>query len=202
MSHKRHRRRRGSVVVYGLLALAIAFPFLALTIDLGRIAVARAELQNAADAAALAGAKALRDGQDAANTAAKTFGELNTVNGSNYAAITSADDIEIGRWNKSTRTLQTLSGAALANANAVRVTCRIDAERANELPLFFAPLFGEELTELEATAVACANYSFCSKIVGLYSFGQSGESYTLQLRLFGWNLQSRNGNPKRDGLHK
>jgi hypothetical protein len=179
MSLRNHRRRRGSVVVYGLLALAIAFPFLALTIDLGRIAVARAELQNAADAAALAGAKALRDGQDAANTAAEIFGELNSVNGAN-AEIVTANDVEIGRWNKSTRAFQTLSGAALTNgnANAVRATCRINTERGNELPLFFAPLFGEDLTELEATAVACADNPFCSKIIGRDAFSQSGTSYT------------------------
>lgn len=199
MSLRNHRRRRGSVVVYGLLALAIAFPFLALTIDLGRIAVARAELQNAADAAALAGAKALRDGENAANTAATTFGERNTVNGSN-AELTASDDIEIGRWDKSSRTFQTLSGADLVNANAVRVTCRINEERGNDLPLFFAPLFGREITELEATAVATVDNAsqFCSKIIGLNRFTMSGtcstDSYDSSNGSYNSSSAGQNGN--------
>lgn len=177
MSKQQHRRR-GSVVVYALLAMGISFPFLALAIDLGRIAVVRAELQNAADAAALAGASVLRNGQSASQTAAETFGEYNSVNRNNAEILTS--DIEIGRWNSSTRTFNTLNSSVMVNANAVRVTVQINTARNNELPLFFAPLFGRDFTELEATAVAAVDNAsqMCAKIVGLNRVTMSGSSHT------------------------
>lgn len=53
------QRQRGAVaILFGIVALVL-FGFMALVIDLGRMYVTRTELQNAADAAALAGAKKL-----------------------------------------------------------------------------------------------------------------------------------------------
>ncbi|WP_009909549.1 pilus assembly protein TadG-related protein, partial [Burkholderia thailandensis] len=53
------RRERGSVVLWFLLFLPVLLLFGAFAIDLPRVATARNELQNAADAAALAGAASL-----------------------------------------------------------------------------------------------------------------------------------------------
>ena len=52
-------RQSGAVMIVFGLSLAILIGFLALVVDLGRTYVVRTELQNAADAAALAGAKDL-----------------------------------------------------------------------------------------------------------------------------------------------
>jgi Flp pilus assembly protein TadG len=53
------RRQRGAVMIVFALSMVALFGFMALVIDLGRVYVVRTELQNAADAAALAGAKEL-----------------------------------------------------------------------------------------------------------------------------------------------
>jgi Flp pilus assembly protein TadG len=53
------QRRRGAVAITFALSLLVLFGFMALVFDLGRTYVVRTELQNAADAAALSGAKDL-----------------------------------------------------------------------------------------------------------------------------------------------
>jgi hypothetical protein len=53
------QRQRGAVAITFALSLLVLFGFMALVFDLGRTYVVRTELQNAADAAALAGAKDL-----------------------------------------------------------------------------------------------------------------------------------------------
>ncbi|MBS1170254.1 MAG: hypothetical protein H6R01_1172 [Burkholderiaceae bacterium] len=52
-------KQRGAIIIVFTLSMLVLFGFMALVIDLGRIYVVRSELQNAADAAALAGAKDL-----------------------------------------------------------------------------------------------------------------------------------------------
>jgi len=53
------QRQRGAVAIMFAISLLVLFGFMALVFDLGRTYVVRTELQNAADAAALAGAKEL-----------------------------------------------------------------------------------------------------------------------------------------------
>ncbi len=59
MRGHRKSNRRGAVLVLFLLCLISLFAFLALAIDLGMVAVARTQCQDAADAAAMAGARTL-----------------------------------------------------------------------------------------------------------------------------------------------
>ena len=58
-SRPNSQRQRGAVMILFALSLTVLLGFMALVIDLGRTYVVRTELQNAADAAALAGAKDL-----------------------------------------------------------------------------------------------------------------------------------------------
>ncbi len=53
------RRQRGSVVLLSVLLLPVLLGFTALAVDISRVQLAKQELQNAADAAALAGAAML-----------------------------------------------------------------------------------------------------------------------------------------------
>ena len=52
-------RRRGAVVAFALVMMIVLVGFASLTLDVGAIYNTRADLQNAADAAALAGASVL-----------------------------------------------------------------------------------------------------------------------------------------------
>ena len=57
--HGRAQRRRGTALVLFVVCLIPLFAFVALAIDLGLVMFAQTQLSNAADAAALAGARAL-----------------------------------------------------------------------------------------------------------------------------------------------
>ncbi|PKO62181.1 MAG: hypothetical protein CVU24_05230 [Betaproteobacteria bacterium HGW-Betaproteobacteria-18] len=66
------QRQRGAVAITFALSLLVLFGFMALVFDLGRTYVVRTELQNAADAAALAGAKDLNQKLTGITTAIAT----------------------------------------------------------------------------------------------------------------------------------
>jgi Flp pilus assembly protein TadG len=88
------RRQRGSVAILFGVTIFLLFGFMALVIDLGRTYVVRTELQNAADAAALAGAKDLnhtRAGVESAVAHAIAIAAQNSYKFSLPVSITGAD---------------------------------------------------------------------------------------------------------------
>ena len=76
------------------------FAFLAFAIDLGYIMMAKSELQNAADSAALACAGTMGISQSTGVETAKTFATENTI-GKRHVQLTDSD-ITYGTWNKTT----------------------------------------------------------------------------------------------------
>ncbi|MEX3931219.1 pilus assembly protein TadG-related protein [Paraburkholderia phymatum] len=111
MYHPAHRRRttttremkrqRGSIALFFLLFLVVLLSFGAFAVDLARVSVARNELQNAADAAALSGASALMSGGNSgpawqqAQTAAGSGVALNRSDGHTLTTAT----VLSGYWN-------------------------------------------------------------------------------------------------------
>lgn len=68
MSRQNHsKRQRGNIILLTALMLPVLLGFTALAIDVGYLFVVRNELQNAADAAAMAGAGYLFQGATAPN---------------------------------------------------------------------------------------------------------------------------------------
>jgi uncharacterized membrane protein len=63
--HRDHDRR-GNIIILSLWVLIMAFAFAAFTIDIGYVAVSKAQLQAAIDAATLAGAMELDSNGDQA----------------------------------------------------------------------------------------------------------------------------------------
>ena len=102
--HRRTKRveRRGSITVLGAVFLVVVIAFMAFSIDYGYIVVTESELQNAADAGALSGARALKDGRGAAILAARVWAGKN-IAASQTVPVTD-EDVEIGRWNVDTAT--------------------------------------------------------------------------------------------------
>ena len=91
-------RQRGAVAILFGLSIFVLFGFMALAIDLGRTYVVRTELQNAADAAALAGAKQLNQtaaGVGSAVSYAIAMAAQNNFNFVTPVTITSAN-ISVG----------------------------------------------------------------------------------------------------------
>lgn len=151
-----NRRRRGTVLPVVTVCLVGLVGFIALAIDVGMMAVARTQCQNAADIAALAGARAL-DGKntnnnlDAAIVTAKgaakankvlnqdvTDGQITTARGGVYRYQQAA-----GRFQAVFET----PGAAEAYG-VVQVTITTDQ------PTYFARIFGVNSLNVGATATA------------------------------------------------
>jgi hypothetical protein len=151
---------------------------LAFSIDLGYIRIALADLQTAADAGALAGARGLTVCcTSTALSEARRAAQLNSVFQTPVSVMPS-EDLELGTWDDTARTFTVLEGSATSNANAVRVTCRLAAARGNALPLYFARIFGIASQDLSATAVAKSTPIMCGAFIGLNSVSISGGSYT------------------------
>ena len=87
------RSERGNILVMMALAFAVLAGFGILTIDIGRILVTRTQLQNSADAGALAGAALFCTGTPP--TDGDVQNEVRLVGGANQALETNAEDVDI-----------------------------------------------------------------------------------------------------------
>lgn len=147
--------RRGTAVVWTAVSLFTILGFCALAIDSGHMYLTRAELQNAADAAAMAAAAGLAGDalnyQNAAHDAAQRWGGQNPVYSD--AMNIALSDLEFGRAMLDGTRYVFVPGGNVPDA--VRVTVNKTDQSANgALPLFFAPLLGKDKKDLYAKAAA------------------------------------------------
>lgn len=176
---KRHithsRIRRAAIVPLAALLMTLLVGMLAFSIDIGYICAVEAELQNAADAAALAGAQQMQNafvsyyspGQlqqrqiflqvttDTSNLSspiptAQQYASYNMAGGVNIQVPTS--DINFSYYDGTNPFIP----ASYPNyfPNTITVTTRRDNIANGSLGLFFAKIFGINTTNLTATASA------------------------------------------------
>jgi Flp pilus assembly protein TadG len=168
-----HRRRAIIAIQVGIV-LTVMLGAAALTVDVGQLYTARAQLQRAADSAALAGASAYASdammrvrmatgGADSlsqvkglAETRADQFSNLNNTLGS--PTQVAGDAITTGWINVFSNSEPIQTNPAANDYNAVRVVVTRSAGTAEgsngPVPLFFAPIFGKITAEASASAVA------------------------------------------------
>jgi hypothetical protein len=168
------------VLIYVAVALVMLLAFAALAIDIGYAMVARNELQNVADGAALAAARYIGkayEGKTQAEQQAITFSSTDimavakAVAQQNQAAAASIElndaDILIGKWDGTTHTLGDIGNMTLPDA--VRVVARRDASTANgAIPTFFARIFGVATMDVSAVATAALTGQSTSGPGGLF----------------------------------
>lgn len=162
--------RRGTVVVFTAVSLAMLAGFAALAIDVGYLFAIRADLQKTADASALAGATQITNRTNVLRTA-QTYAEFNYPG---FGTILSEPDVELGSWRLD-------SGSFLARTaptNAVRVIARRSEQNDNPVELFFANLLGVSKADLQASAVALIGGARCAGIWGLEGVTGSGDIST------------------------
>jgi Flp pilus assembly protein TadG len=158
---KRHRGSRGvaTILVVGIVAVFLIF-FLVVGIDFAYIYVVRGQMQNAADAAALAGAALIADPQDVvqfdARDEAIEFAGKNTAAGETVVVVTNnsnslsdGNDITVGFWDGSTYT----RGGEPVNAIEVK-TRRTEESPGGPVGLFFGKLVGWPVMEVSRIAIA------------------------------------------------
>ena len=155
------RRQRGSVPLWFLLTVTILLTFGAFAVDLPRVATVRNELQNAADAAALAGASKLLSGSSGPDwpDAASATNAAVSLNTSDGAKLTTAS-VQTGFWNltgtPSTLEAQTITPGAY-DAPAVQVTItRSASQNGGAVSLLLGGFLDLLSTPTSATAVAVA----------------------------------------------
>lgn len=169
----------GAVAIMVALLLIVFIGFAALAIDLGHLYVVRNELQNAADAGSLAGARFLyNDTGTLVNVGANQIAyDAATANNSEKVSVdvnwTSGNDGDVQRghwsfadreftpnaatapvdlWNASTAELD----ANTSFINAVKVVAR---RQGTPVASFFARIFGHDSFELAADAVAYIGFA-------------------------------------------
>ncbi len=148
----RSSRRNGWSAIYLVIMMAVLCGLCSFGVDLGRVQLVKTELQRSADAAARAGAASVPGDLTAARTVAIQFASLNKADGA--AVALDPTDIEFGRWNSTTKQFQVLTGSALSNADAIRVTARRTKARGNATPLLFAGVLGVNFCDASRSAVA------------------------------------------------
>jgi len=152
--------RRGAIIVLTAIMMVVMMAMLALSIDVGYICQSRTELQRALDAAALAGAGALVEGQESAQIRAVEYLVRNPVGSQPFLEdedeledriqqflLDHGDELEIqlGHWDAETQQMEITD--YLPSTIGVKLTY------ANQ-PLFFAPFLGRDNFALTAEAVA------------------------------------------------
>lgn len=134
----REQDERGATAVLAALLLVVLLGFLALAVDLGRLYAEKAQLQNAADASALALAKTCVDRPTGAacvgpTSYAMTYAQANVNDGS--VRIVEADTSVPGR---------------------AKVTTGTKDANGESLPYLFAPILGLTGSDVRASATVAA----------------------------------------------
>lgn len=166
-------RPRGAVAVQVLITLVLLLGVAALAIDVGNLYAAKAELQNAADAAALAGASAFADDvlrqqmeddddfdvlTDAARNRATAYANKNET--TRRDTNLEFEDILVGTYDPANPTAPLSS---IGQPNAVAVTARFTEDSSNgPISNFFASVFGYSHTDVTAAAAAAFDDHFAS----------------------------------------
>jgi hypothetical protein len=138
------RERRGVIAVFIALCLVVILCFGALAVDIGYLTRVQSQLRNAVDAAALAGAGAMSDGEEAAVATVRESFARNLVAGRNLNEAEYL--VELGEWDPDG---QDFTPGELDLPNAIRVT-----GSRNDIPAFLARAIGQDTQSLRASAVA------------------------------------------------
>lgn len=207
------RGQRGVVAIQVGIFLVVLLGVAALTIDVARWVIVRNELQNAADAAALAGARQLPGSLVAtansttwntaitnATTTANTYASKNYANGK---TIVTPQTVMVGYWdvnaaNQGTSlppSLPTTIGSP-TDKPAVMVTVSLDPANGTGLPLLLAPILSLASshstvpTSLYASATAVA-------IISAPGTAQPGSLFPMVVSncLYSSPIYWNNGNP-------
>jgi len=148
--------RAGMVNVWVVLILLTVIGFVGLALDVAYGFMVGGQLQNAADAASLAGVQHVRDAPEDVRQAAIAIGLANRAAGaavelSPNEANASEGDIVIGNYSRSTGVFT----PTLYSPNAVKVVARkTGGALGGSLPLLFGPIFGVNTIDIERTAIA------------------------------------------------
>ncbi len=145
------KTQRGTILVLVAMVLTALCGVGTLAVDATYLMEVRSELQNTADAAALAAASGLPVSQEEARQRALAYTQLNPILQPPQPVELGASDILFGHWDPQQRRF--FPGAT--PTDSVQVTARLgEGTRPAAPTLFFARLFGVRSAEMRALATA------------------------------------------------
>ncbi len=162
-----NRNRRGIALAWSAIVLFVMVGIVGLSIDWGKCVWNVHQLQNAADAGALAGAQALPDGVGEVILRATSIAACNEADTlpvalrqtQQHQPFISTDekdcDIILGRYFMQFRGTADAWEPNMAHANAVKVIARREeGSNGPDLRLLFGPIFGKDTVPAERAAIA------------------------------------------------
>jgi hypothetical protein len=191
--------RRGLSIILVVIMLVVLIAFVSLAIDIGRLRLARAELQTVADAAARNGAYSFPPSTssefviNATLEAALKNEVIDNDDQQNSRTnpgmeLEADEDIHFGTWDPIEKKFTEIFDQPNTDqderrhANAVRAYARRWQERDNPIKLIFAPVVGTFTKDIETTATAYITGESSDKfgfvgIDGVYANGNPGKLY-------------------------
>ena len=145
--------QQGSMLPIMAAILLITTAGGAIAVDVARAYAFKDQLQLTADAAALAAAVNLPD-VDAAREAAYHYAAINMPG---FGDVVSAEDLEFGHWDSEGRAIN----ADGQGPSAIKVTARLSKTNGNAVSTVFAAIFGSEMMDIAASAVAGKRSAMC-----------------------------------------
>ena len=181
---EKHRHTQGIALVWTAIVLIVMVGVLGLSIDWGKVVWNAHEIQNATDAAALAGAQIVKTDPIKAVLRTRDFAMKNwadqlpvtlqtTPQPEPFVGNASAFDILVGRWVRYNQTFV----PTLDAPTAVRAIARREAAQGAQAPplkLVFGPIFGTDTVDAAREAVAWCNDSSASGFLCLSSSATPG----------------------------
>lgn len=159
------RRQAGIAMITVLVSLVALIGASALAIDGGMLWTARTQVQNAADAAALAAGRSLIDPVTPAVTLAAAEAAAISQASQNEAVSTSsvtvlATDIRYGDWDLTSRSLDTsVDLTDPEQVTGVEVRTRLDTSTTGPVPAFMSRVLGHTSFDVSAIATAYLGYA-------------------------------------------
>ena len=148
----RGHRRRAAAFLTTVAAMPVMLGVTALAVDAGYMYVIRGDLQNAADAAAMAACTSLTDESNLRFLAER----FSRINHAGLGATLDPSDVQTGLWERYNRTFY----PGLGPPNGVSVSVQRLRSRGTGVSLFFANALGIGETDLSATAIASVDDRF------------------------------------------
>ncbi|HSU69759.1 MAG TPA: pilus assembly protein TadG-related protein [Tepidisphaeraceae bacterium] len=189
---RKTRISRGVISVWVALTVPLMVGVGGLALDTSYVVLTAHQLQNAADAAALAGAIQVQNSTSQATTDAITYAGKNWAAGASVQLATS--DVVFGRYDQAKLTF-TAGGTPY---NAVQATARrTSTAPGGSINLFFGPIFGVNTCDVSRTATAMINGPFAAGVIALdptrpSSFGANGN---LQFTVANGGIQVDSNDP-------
>jgi hypothetical protein len=150
--------RSGVAMIWTAIVGMLLILIIGICVDTAKVALVAQQLQNAADAAALAGGRLVKfedHPRMQTRALAMTIGQLNFADGDPVQLDQNAGnqpdgDIVVGRYNRRTRTFTPSTEAA----NALKVVARRTDQLHGPIPLNFGPIAGIDTANVSQYAIA------------------------------------------------